>query len=154
MQLTGLITVNMLVAQPSALVAVNMTLVPTAIPVTIVPDTVPVLAVTVPLLAKVTLYVAPLHTGLCAVNSGGITLGELIVMICGGQPTPVVVIVTFVPIDIPVIAVAPTVPVLAVIVAPFGLLIWMIYILPVQMPILKLAAGVAHGVVQLSLIHI
>ena len=47
-----------------------------------------------------------------------------------------------------VTAVAVSVPALVVIVAPLGLLMLIEYVLPAQVPALKLTAGVAHGVVQ------
>jgi hypothetical protein len=136
------------VAQPLADVEVNITFVPTDIPVTVVPVMVPAELVTVPLLAKVTLYVVPVQTGLCAVRSGAMTAGGLIVIICGAHPVAVAVIVTAEAIAIPVIEVAVTVPVEAVMVALFGFDILMLYVLPLQMPALKLAGGDAHGVVQ------
>ena len=55
--------------------------------------------------------------------------------------------VTFVPDVIFVIDVAPTIPALAVIVAPFGLVIAMLYVFPVQFDTLKLATALLHGLV-------
>ena len=53
-QLAGELTFEMVVAQPLALVAVRVTSTPTVMPVTLLPITVPLLAVTMPLLLKLT----------------------------------------------------------------------------------------------------
>ena len=72
---------------------------------TVLPLNVPVLAVTVPLLAKVTLYVVPLHTALPAVSIGALPAGEAITTVCIGQSgvKPSIVIVTSVPTGMPLI---------------------------------------------------
>jgi len=74
--------------------------------------------------------------------------GALKVTTCAVHPVAVAVIATLVPNGMPVIAVAPTVPALAVTTAPFGLLILMLYVVPLQIPALKLTPGVAHAVLQ------
>ena len=89
-----------------------------------------------------------MHTADCAVSTGATADGELIVITWLLQPAIDAVIVTFVPIAMPVMAVAPTVPAVAVMVAPAGLVKLMLYVVPLQIPAENEAAGVAHGVVQ------
>ena len=63
----------------------------------------------------------PLHTALLTVSIGAVNDGALNVTTCAGHPATVVVMVILLPVAMPVMAVAVTVPVEAVIVAPFGL---------------------------------
>jgi hypothetical protein len=69
-QLAGLVTVIFVEAHPFNDVAVNTTLVPTAIPVIMLPLIVPVEAEMVPLVLKLTLYVVPLQIALLTVIKG------------------------------------------------------------------------------------
>ena len=102
-QATGDVIVVTVVPHPLVELAVTVTSVPTAIPVIVFRMIVPALAVTSPLLLKVTSYVAPLQTPALAVNAGAVVLGAFTTTVDAGHvpDAGVTVKVTSVPEAIP-----------------------------------------------------
>jgi hypothetical protein len=121
-QFVGLITVILVVAQPFKEVATNIIFVPIGISVIESPFTEPNVEVTLPLLIYSTEYVDPLQIALLIIRSGAILFGDKIVITCGPHPEITEVIITDVPIGIPIIALVVTIPTEEVIIALFGLL--------------------------------
>jgi len=108
---------------------------------------VPALAVTSPLLLKVTSYVTPLQTPALAVKTGAVVLGAFTTTVDAGHvpDAGVTVKVTSVPEAIPFTIFPDKLPALAVITAAFGFVILILYVSELQSLIEKLIAGSLHG---------